>query len=242
MEEEVATTIWDVRAHSTVPIRILATALVSLVALVGPTVSDARTSAADTARAPAARIASVTFVGGAKSPMIIVRGHGLGTFPPRNPPYPPSHRPPLCGLSIRGNAGYDYGVRFYLVDESAKPTWAAGRYRPQRGELDCIGVVIVSFAATRVSFRLGSAYTEYKYSPLKVGSTVQIVVNGALIRTRVTYTHQRATVAALRQPRRGKTGHRPEACIWPGDLRSGGWIPFASGRGCSTTTPGPRPA
>jgi hypothetical protein len=58
--------------------------------------------------------------------------------------------------------------------------WAAGRYRPSIGELDCIGLIVTKFTSSEVDFRFGSGYAQFypKYT-LAPGDTVQISVNGA---------------------------------------------------------------
>jgi hypothetical protein len=108
-------------------------------------------------------------------------------LPSRNPPYAPSNKP-LCRVRVPGDSGYDYGNRLYVVDDSATPVWRAGRYHPERGELDCIGLVVLAFTPTTVRFRLGWAYAHRDYTPLTTGSHVRLVVNGASIRTRVKFS------------------------------------------------------
>jgi hypothetical protein len=145
----------------------------------------------------AAKIASVTFHGSERNPVITVRGPRLGARPKPNPTYQPLGHPPLCPTQpTRPLAAYGFdfgGGGLFVDDRSQSPTWAAGRYRPQLNELDCIGIIVVSFSPTKVVFRLGAAYREptsdraSRRYDLAEGDTVIIGVNGAQFTTRVHY-------------------------------------------------------
>jgi hypothetical protein len=122
---------------------------------------------ADHAASGKTHIRSVVMTGTDQKPVITVRGRGFGTKPKPDPGYhPPGH--PLCPLKVKGKLGpfgFDYGTNIYLTDSSQTPAWAAGRYRPAVGELDCIGIVIMKYTATKIVFRLGRAYPHYRGEP-----------------------------------------------------------------------------
>lgn len=128
-------------------------------------------------------IGKVIFGGTPAHPGITVTGSDLtydryypATPPEPNPPYSPGNHP-LCPLKLTGVQGHDYGTRLYLVDKSAHPLWAAGRYRPALGELDCIGIVLEQWTSGAIKFRFGSGYLQGHYPQLHNGDYVQIVWN-----------------------------------------------------------------
>ena len=103
-------------------------------------------------------IEKVIFGGNPAHPGVTVVGSDLtydrnysSASPDPNPSYTPGGHPG-CPKNFKGPQGHDYGVRLYLVDKSAKPLWAAGRYRPSLGELDCIGVVIEQWTSGAIQF------------------------------------------------------------------------------------------
>jgi hypothetical protein len=137
-------------------------------------------------------IAKVVFGGSPANPGITVVGSDLnydrdyGTGAPSpTPRYTPGGHPG-CPPNFRGPQGHDYGTRLYLVDKSAHPLWAAGRYRPGLGELDCIGVVIEQWTGGAIQFRLGSFYRVGHFH-LNPGDYVQIVFNHLTIGVHVKY-------------------------------------------------------
>jgi hypothetical protein len=73
------------------------------------------------------------------------------------------------------------------VDKSARPLWAAGRYRPGLGELDCIGIVLEQWTNGAIQFRFGSGYLEGHYPQLHNGDFVQIVWNHLSVGVHVEY-------------------------------------------------------
>jgi hypothetical protein len=79
-------------------------------------------------------------------------------------------------MSFKGPQGHDYGTRLFVVDKSASPLWAAGRYRPKLGELDCIGLIIKQWTSGAIEFRFGSFFRLRHYR-LNTGDFVQIVFN-----------------------------------------------------------------
>ena len=125
-----------------------------------------------------------------------VSGLDLGSRPNPNPAYHPLGHPPLCPTPPTkplAAYGFDYGTMLYVDDRGQAPPWAAGRYRPQLRELDCIGLIVTSYSSSKVVFRLGAAYREptsdraSRRYDLAEGDTVIIGVNGARFTTRVHY-------------------------------------------------------
>jgi hypothetical protein len=138
--------------------------------------------------AGAGPVSSVVFTGDSANPTVTINGSGLGQQPPPNPSYTPEGQK-LCPLPPSGNQGYDYGVSLYLADPSRN--WSGGRYRPELGELDCIGLLPSTFTATKVVFTFGSAYAQYQKQDnylLAEGDPYQLVVNGAAFQGTVHYT------------------------------------------------------
>jgi hypothetical protein len=82
-------------------------------------------------------------------------------------------------LRIRGNAGHDYGNRFYVVvsGRHGKRLYGAGRYKPKWNELDCIGLIVLSHSPRRITFTFGSAYRQFSYPRLRNGQHVKVVVD-----------------------------------------------------------------
>jgi len=166
-------------------------AMTAALALVGCAVVAGRATAGE--RVAAATITSLAVSGNPAKPIFTVTGTGL-TVPAPNPSTSPSGQQ-LCPLKISGNAGLNYGTRFYLVAWDAqavgtdKQLYAAGRYRPALNELDCIGIVVLSHTPTKVSFTFGRAYAQYRsqYRALRSGDVIEVVLNTAAYATVVRY-------------------------------------------------------
>jgi hypothetical protein len=134
-------------------------------------------------------ISSLSIGGSPARPVFTITGAGLAV-PKPNPRTSPSGQK-LCPLKINGNAGFAYGTSFYLVAWDGQPNgtnkqlYAAGRYRPQLNELDCIGIVVLSKSARKVSFTFGNAYAQYRsqYQTLRSGDVVEVVLDGAAFAT-----------------------------------------------------------
>ena len=167
-------------------------------ALVGLALAATLLAASLATGAPlAAKITAVTFHGPERNPVITVHGLRLGTRPMPSPKFHPLGHPPLCPTQPTkplAAYGFDYGAGgLFIEDRSQTPVWAAGRYRAQLGELDCIGLLVSSFSPTKIVFRLGAAYREptsdraSRTYRLASGDTVVIGVNGARFSTRVKY-------------------------------------------------------
>jgi hypothetical protein len=127
-------------------------------------------------------IERIVFGGTPANPGIAIIGSEL-TFdsyygsdkPAPNPPFKPGGHPG-CPADFAGPQGRDYGTRLFIVDKSASPPWAAGRYRPKLGELDCIGLILEQWSSGRIEFRLGSFYRLHHFR-LKPGDFLQIAWN-----------------------------------------------------------------
>ena len=132
-------------------------------------------------------ISSVVISGSPAHPVITIEGSGFGSRPALNPAYhPPALTHRLCPAKPvlpLARYGWDYGTHLYLVDSSQHPVWAAGRYRPALGELDCIGLLISKYTPTKIVFRLGAAYPTIPGTPahyaLAAGDKFTVAVNGA---------------------------------------------------------------
>jgi hypothetical protein len=130
------------------------------------------------------KITSVAFHGGPAHPSVVVRGACLGSRPQ---PQPPGHPSGLNGCpTVAGDNGYLYGTNLYLALPSAN--WAAGRYRPELNETDCLDLVVTKFTPTEVDFHFGQPYVSFypKFS-LAPGSQVQVGVNGLTYDATVKY-------------------------------------------------------
>ncbi|MGZ6838620.1 MAG: hypothetical protein ACXVGE_22395, partial [Blastococcus sp.] len=114
-------------------------------------------------------ISSVVITGSQAHPVITIKGSGFGSRPAPNPAYhPPALTHRLCPakpVEPLARYGWDFGTHLYLVDSSQHPAWAAGRYRPALGELDCIGLLLSKYTATEIVFRLGAAYPTIPGAP-----------------------------------------------------------------------------
>ena len=137
-------------------------------------------------------IGKVVFGGSPANPGITVVGSDLnsdsyyGTSAPLpSPTFTPGGHPG-CPRNFKGPQGHDYGTRVYLVDKSANPLWAAGRYRPGLGELDCIGIVIEQWTSGAIQFHFGSFY-RIGHFHLNPGDFVQIVFNHLTVGVHVKY-------------------------------------------------------
>jgi len=171
-------------ASSTYCRRLVMCAVIGSLAVAGVDSIQAAGSRSHADSAARATIGSVSFSGSHSMPVITVVGKGL-SIPRPLPAVSPSNQP-LCPLKIKGNAGKDYGTRFYLLAFSTASgadqlEYAAGRYRPSLNELDCIGIVVLSHSPTRVRFTLGAAARQFrdKYPPIVNGDLVEVVLQNA---------------------------------------------------------------
>lgn len=152
------------------------------------TEASATTAAGGGSSPSGGTITSVVFTGTSDSPTVTINGANLGQMPAANPSYTPEGHQ-LCPVPPSGNQGYDYGTNLYLFNPDRN--WAGGRYRPDLGELDCIGLVVSKFTPSQIVFTLGSAYAQYGASKnyvLAEGDNFQAAVNGAMLQGKVHYT------------------------------------------------------
>ena len=163
--------------------------LVVVLVIAAAGTAPAGTALAGGSRASAS-ITALSVTGGPSNPIFTISGSGL-SIPRPNPKTSPSNQP-LCPLSISGNAGLNYGTSFYMTAWQAQTNdvnnllYAAGRYRPGLNELDCIGIVVTTHSATRVTFTLGHAYAQYYRSKprwIRRGDVVEVVLDGAAFAT-----------------------------------------------------------
>jgi hypothetical protein len=158
----------------------------TLAAAVGAALSMTVISPAASAQGsrPAAVIKKVVFTGTAKAPVITITGSGFGTKPTPNPKISPAKAgakyhsacdtQPLQG---NGKDGSDYGPKALGVGwgPQAPSGYSAGVYVPG-SYLDCIGLVVGSYTATKVVLHLGCQYV--LYSPITAGDRYLIEVAG----------------------------------------------------------------
>jgi hypothetical protein len=133
--------------------------------------------------------AAVSVTGSSTQPILVVKGHHL-SIPSRLPAGSPSSRP-LCRLPIKGDAGFDYGDRFYVTvfarANVKQRLFGAGRFHPQFNELDCIGLIVLSHTSTHVTFTFGAAYTQFSYPLLEKGRLIKVVLDGRTYRQVVSF-------------------------------------------------------
>ncbi len=100
----------------------------------------------------ASTITGVTFSGSAANPTITVTGTGFGTTAPA------ASSPSALGT------GFDYGTSLYFEDHSSNPNpFQAGYQNTSAGQYDTLGLVLLSYGNTSVTYQLGSAYSTFFY-------------------------------------------------------------------------------
>jgi hypothetical protein len=150
-----------------------------------------------------AAVTSVAFHGSVASPVIDIRGHGFGHLPHPNPPRPPE--PPYASTYLQGGSGcttttppvgYDYGTNLYYTSGgphsyTSGAKLSAGRYRPNllpSHELDCVGLVVIRYTPTRITFKLGSDYAAHHYR-IDNGDRYEIGIHVLRYHGTVHYSH-----------------------------------------------------
>ena len=123
-----------------------------------------------------ASITSVVLSGTSAAPQVTVTGTGFSAAPPN--PHPKTNP---CAVTS-GNNGFDYGQQFYLLDKTS--VWGAGL--ATKAGNDCIGLVIVTWTTTQITFDLGTFYSENGYQ-LASGDTYVMHVEGAHYGGKVSY-------------------------------------------------------
>jgi hypothetical protein len=117
-------------------------------------------------------ITGVVFTGSPANPTITISGSGFGTAPTETT------------IAFQGFTGSDYGDQLYLFDLSNNPqNFSAGLGYPNASnKRDFIGLVIVSYSDTSITYQLGSDYASF-YFPQAVfelndGDSYTVVVGG----------------------------------------------------------------
>ena len=147
------------------------------------------TPAASAATTAGAKITNVTFTGTATAPVVTVTGTGFGARPGADPKGSPAlasvgcRRQPLAGNK---KDGFDYGPTGLSLGWGKSPPSGynaganvAGRY------LDCIGIQISSYTATKIVFSLGCQYA--LYGPAKEHQDFLIQVRGTTKKGIISY-------------------------------------------------------
>jgi hypothetical protein len=147
-------------------------------------------------------VTSVAFHGSVAAPLIDIRGHGFALRPHPSPPKPPE--PPYASTYLQGGSGcttttppvgYDYGTSLYYTSGgphsyTSGAKLSAGRYRPHllpHHELDCIGLVVIRYTPTRITFRMGSDYAAHQYR-IDNGDRYEIGIHSLRLHGTVHYT------------------------------------------------------
>jgi hypothetical protein len=111
----------------------------------------------------------LTFLGSTEDPTVVVSGRGFGAHPPIG--YPASNT--QCGYYANNGSWFgENGLWF----RDATHSWIAGQGTSREGS--CIGLVVVSWSPTQVSFRFGNAYNTFDHWAADSGDTVAVTVNG----------------------------------------------------------------
>ncbi len=117
-------------------------------------------------------ITGVVFSGNAANPTITISGTGFGTAPT------------ATTVGFPDFTGFDYGDALYIEDFSNNPqAFSAGRGLPNNAQQrDFIGLVIVSYTDTSITYQLGSDYSLSYYPSgqyaLNAGDSFNVVVAG----------------------------------------------------------------
>ena len=130
-------------------------------------------------------ITSVALAGSQAKPLFVIRGKNFGALPGAG--QVPSASAACRAQKAPGNQGVNFGNKLYFVDDSNKfSAGLSGPYKTVADVVDCVGLIIKSFSASKVEYALGSDYTKHPYS-VKSGDQVTFVVSGATATVRVRY-------------------------------------------------------
>jgi hypothetical protein len=133
-------------------------------------------------------ITGVAFFGNPANPTITIYGSGFGTAP----------APTVLGYP--GFTGYDYGNDLYIEDLSTTHGFSAGRGVPGVNTYDLIGLNILSYTDTSITYQLGSDYAQYYYPvglfALDPGDSFEVVTDAIYFGT-VSYTATTPEPASL---------------------------------------------
>jgi hypothetical protein len=113
---------------------------------------------------------SVVFSGSPADPQVTIAGQGFGS------------EPTATNLAYPGYTGYDYGNALYFCDTSRDPNAFCAGQNDGSGGWDAIGLVVGTYAPTRIAYSLGSAYAQYYYPShiyeLEQGDAFAVTVKG----------------------------------------------------------------
>jgi hypothetical protein len=145
------------------------------------------------ATAATTHISRVVFSGTSDEPVVTISGSGFGAKPPADPAISPAkagrkydstcRTQPLQG---NGKDGRDFGATALGVGwgTSAPSGYSAGVYVPG-SYLDCIGLIVERYSATKIVLVPGCQYR--LYSPITSGDDYLVEVKGTTHRGRVTF-------------------------------------------------------
>jgi PKD repeat protein/lysophospholipase L1-like esterase len=95
-------------------------------------------------------ITTVGFAGDSANPQVTITGRGFG------------HAPAPTTVAYPGSTGYDYGSALYFCNSSSNPrAFCAGESLPTGR--DYIGLVVSGYSDARISYTLGSTYSNSYY-------------------------------------------------------------------------------
>ncbi|MGI9032747.1 MAG: hypothetical protein ACR2HY_03485 [Acidimicrobiales bacterium] len=153
------------------------------------TTSTSTTSTSTTIPSGTPVITSVTTTGTVANPTITVRGSGFGAEPLPSPATPPSGQQG-CPVTTDAGSGHLYGENLFISDTAAQrgnqSNWTAGE--SNQGTFDCVGLVILSWSDTQVTFTFGDLYNKNlpeNYYVLTNGDPITVNVKGAVFNTSV---------------------------------------------------------
>ena len=166
-------TINQTASHKPARWRPVAAVLAAATAAVALAATPALTASAARAPAPRPSIASVSFNGahgpGVASPVITITGSHFGATAPAGT----SDATTSCGTySANGKV---YGGKLYFTDDA---NFEAG-YSNSAGA-DCIGIIVVSWSATKVVLKFGNSYGSFAHWYLSNGDGFAVSIKTAI--------------------------------------------------------------
>jgi hypothetical protein len=122
-------------------------------------------------------ITGVTFSGAAADPTITITGSGFGNT-----------APPTSGPAHSGT-GFDYGTSLYFFDQSITDGDAGYQGIGKLGtpELDWIGIVLLNYSDTSITYQFGSLYTTFYATGYNSGDAYTVGVGDATFSGTIEY-------------------------------------------------------
>jgi hypothetical protein len=154
-----------------------------------------------------AKITSVVFSGSVGALRIVIKGQGFGSRPAAA--QLPDTSSACRAEHAPGNEGQNFGSSLFFVEETS--SFSAGLSGPYAGVadvIDCVGLVVKSYGASRVVYALGSDYTKHPYA-LSAGNEVMFVVDGARAVVKVRYGVTVPNIGASAGPRSPRPNRPP---------------------------------